>query len=147
MTIGGAGVTVEVLRYRPEQDANPRMQSYQVPYTEDMSVLQALQYVKDHLDGSLCFRWSCRMAICGSCGMMIDGAPQLACQTILRDYNVGPLRIEPLEHFPIERDLVVRCRRLYQQTRRASILTSFRKTPRTLAEGEYLQTPAQLARF
>ena len=51
-----------------------------------MSVLQGVQYIKDYLDGSLSFRWSCRMAICGSCGMMINGMPNLSCQTFLRDY-------------------------------------------------------------
>ena len=60
------------------------VQSYEIPYVDDMSVLQALQYIKDHIDGTLSFRWSCRMAICGSCGIMIDGKPQLAGQTILR---------------------------------------------------------------
>jgi len=72
-----------------------------------MSVLQALQYVKDHLDGSLTFRWSCRMAICGSCGVMINGVPGLSCHSFVRDFAPGPLRIEPLAHFPIVRDLVV----------------------------------------
>jgi fumarate reductase iron-sulfur subunit len=139
-------VTVEVLRYRPEQDAHPHMQSYDIPYTEGMSVLQALQYLKDHVDGTLSYRWSCRMAICGSCGMMIDGAPQLACQTIVRADNVGPLRIEPLKHFPIERDLVVTMSGFISKLE--SIFPFIiPKTPRTLAEGEYLQTPAQLARF
>ena len=61
-------IEIEVLRYRPEQDKEPFFQTYQVPFTDDMSVLQGLQHIKDHLDGSLSFRWSCRMAICGSCG-------------------------------------------------------------------------------
>ena len=46
------------------------------------------------------------MAICGSCGMMVNGKPKLACKTFLRDYS-GHMRIEPLANFPIERDLVV----------------------------------------
>ena len=72
-----------------------------------MSVLQALQTIKDTLDGTLSFRWSCRMAVCGSCGMMINGKPRLACNTFLRDLPPGPVTIEPLNNFPIERDLVV----------------------------------------
>ena len=74
---------------------NPCRRVYHVPFTDDMSVLQGLQYIKDHLDGTLSFRWSCRMAICGSCGMMIGGKPELACMTFLRDYHPGPLRVEP----------------------------------------------------
>ena len=61
-------ITLQVLRYRPEQESEPVWQRYTVPYTDDMSVLQALQWIKDEEDGSLAFRWSCRMAICGSCG-------------------------------------------------------------------------------
>lgn len=139
-------VTVEVLRYRPEQDTVPVMQAYDIPYVEGMTVLQALQYIKDHLDGTLSFRWSCRMAICGSCGMMIDGKPQLACQTMLRAGNVGPLRVEPLKHFPIERDLVVTVAGFISKLE--SIFPFIiPKTPRTISEGEYLQTPAEMARF
>ena len=100
-------IEIEVLRYNPEQDAAPHFQSFQVPFTDDTSVLQGLLYIKDHLDGSLTFRWSCRMAICGSCGKMVNGRPELSCHTFLRDYYPGPLRIEPLNHFPIVRDLVI----------------------------------------
>src|SRR3954469_24142722 len=100
-------IVLEVMRYDAAHDVEPRFQSYEVPYTDDMSVLQGLQYVKDHMDGTLTYRWSCRMAICGSCGMMVAGEPKLACRSFLRDFAPGPLRIEPLEHFPVERDLVV----------------------------------------
>src|ERR1051326_7179777 len=82
----------------------PRFQSFQVPFSDDTSVLQGLQYIKDHLDGSLTFRWSCRMAICGSCGKMVNGVPKLSCETFLRDYYPGTLRAEALSHFPIVRD-------------------------------------------
>ena len=72
MTDSAKTIEIEVLRYRPEQDEEPVWQSYEVPFSDDMSVLQGLQYIKDYIDGSLSYRWSCRMAICGSCGMMID---------------------------------------------------------------------------
>src|SRR6478735_1058037 len=103
----GKTIEIEVLRYRPEQAAEPALQTNQVPFTDDMSVLQGLQYIKDYLDGTLSFRWSCRMAICGSCGMMVNGKPELSCKTFLRDYYPGKLRVEALAHLPIERDLVV----------------------------------------
>ena len=61
-------IEIEVLRYNPETDQAPHAEVYKVPFTDDMSVLQGVQYIKDNLDGSLTFRWSCRMAICGSCG-------------------------------------------------------------------------------
>ena len=100
-------LTIEVTRYDPDRDGGTYVQSWPIEFTDDMSVLQGLQQIKDYQDGSLTFRWSCRMAICGSCGMMIDGKPALACRSFLRDYLPGPLRVEALAHFPIERDLVV----------------------------------------
>src|SRR3990172_6293698 len=90
-------IEIEVLRYRPEQDKEPFYQTHSVPFADDWSVLQGLQYIKDDLDSSLSFRWSCRMAICGSCGMMIDGKPRLACRTFLRHYHPNKLRVGPLE--------------------------------------------------
>ena len=139
-------IVLRVLRYLPAPDATPHWQQYPVEFTDDMSVLQGLQHVKDHVDGSLAFRWSCRMAICGSCGMMVDGKPRLACRAFLRDYLPGPLTIEPLEHFPIERDLVVDISDFVDKLQ--SITPWIEPaSPRTLDEGEFLQTPAQLARF
>jgi len=100
-------IEIQCLRYHPVTDAAPRWQTYEVPFTDNMSVLQGLQHVKDHLDGSLTFRWSCRMAICGSCGVMVNGEPRLSCETFLRDLFPGPVRVEALNHFPIVRDLVI----------------------------------------
>ena len=139
-------IEIQVLRYRPEQEQEPVWQSYQVPFTDDMSVLQGLQHIKDDMDGTLSFRWSCRMAICGSCGMMVNGKPSLSCQTFLRDLLPGPVRVEALAHLPIERDLVVSVEPFVKK------LESIKpyiipKTPRTVEEGEYLQTPAQLEQF
>ena len=138
-------IEIEVLRYRQGIDSEPVLQAYLVPFTDDMSVLQGLQHIKDYLDGTLSFRWSCRMAICGSCGMMIDDKPKLSCKTFLRDYYPGGLRVEALAHFPIERDLMVSVEPFVKQLEG---ITPYLvpKTPRTLEEGEYLQPPAELAR-
>ena len=136
-------IEMQVLRFRPEQEQAPVWQSYYVPYTDDMSVQQGLQYIKDELDGTLSFRWSCRMAICGSCGMMVNGKPRLACQTFLRELLPGPVRIEALAHFPIQRDLVVDVGEFVTKLEGIKPYL-IPKEPRTLAEGEYLQTPHEL---
>ncbi len=136
-------IEIECLRYDPERDSEPRLQSWQVPFRDDMSVLQGLQYIKDHLDGSLTFRWSCRMAICGSCGMMVNGVPQLSCHAFLRDYFPAKVRIEPLNHFPVIRDLVI------DQTDFLNKLDAVKpwlipKEDKPLAAGAHRQTPAQM---
>ena len=136
-------IKLECLRYDPAADAAPRFQAYEVPFTDDMSVLQGLQYIKDHLDGSLTFRWSCRMAICGSCGAMLNGDPKLSCENFLRDYYPGPLRVEPLAHFPIQRDLAI------DQGDFLRKLESVKPwlipaAPRSPSEGARLQTPRQM---
>ncbi|MCC6473163.1 MAG: succinate dehydrogenase/fumarate reductase iron-sulfur subunit [Burkholderiales bacterium] len=142
----GASIEVEVLRYRPEQDSEPFYQSFTVPYAEDLSVLQALQHIKDDLDSTLSFRWSCRMAICGSCGLMINGIPKLGCRTFLREYYPGRVRVGPLNHFPIERDLVVDIEDFVGKLEKIHPYIIPRE-PRTLDQGEYLQTPRQLQRY
>jgi fumarate reductase iron-sulfur subunit len=140
-------ITLEVLRYHPETDAEPYLQTYNVPYRNDWVVLDALNYIKDHVDGTLSYRWSCHMAVCGSCGMMINGEPKLSCHAFLRDYrNNGSVRIEPLDHFPIERDLVIVMDSFMDK------LSSVKpymiaKDQKPLSEGEYLQTPLQLKIF
>src|SRR5699024_8289641 len=97
---------IEIMRYNPEQDSEPYAQSFNVPYDSSTSLLEALIYIKDNCAPDLAFRWSCRMAICGSCGMMVNRIPKLACKTFLRDYPQG-IKVEALGNFPIERDLVV----------------------------------------
>ena len=138
-------IVIEVLRYDPEKGGDPYVQSWPIEFTDDMSVLQGLQQIKDYQDGSLTFRWSCRMAICGSCGMMIDGTPSLACRTFLRDFLPGPIRVEALSHFPIERDLVVDATDFIDKLGRIKPYI-IPKEDKGL-DTEYLQTPEELERF
>jgi fumarate reductase iron-sulfur subunit len=100
-------IALEVTRFSPERDKEPSVQSFDVPLRKEWVVLDALNYVKDKVDGSLSFRWSCRMGVCGSCGMMVNGEPKLTCATFLTDYAPGPVRVEPLKNFPVMRDLIV----------------------------------------
>ncbi len=139
-------IELAILRYRPETDQAPWFQDYRIPCEEDWVVLDAINYVKDHLDSTLSYRWSCHMAVCGSCGMMIDGEPRLSCKTFLRDLPEGKIRIEPLANFPIERDLVVILDDFMEKLQRVKPYI-IRKEERALDQGEHLQTPAQLARF
>jgi len=136
-------VTLEVTRYRPEQEAEPTTQTYEVPFRKDWVVLDALNYVKDRLDGTLSYRWSCRMGVCGSCGMMVNGEPKLTCAAFLTDSLPGPIRVEPLQFFPIIRDLVVDLTDFLKKLKRVKPWL-VREKEKPLAEGEYRQTPEEL---
>src|SRR5262249_43672914 len=139
-------ITLQVVRYRPEGEAAPTSQEYEVPLRKDWVVLDGLNYVKDHLDGTLSYRWSCRMGICGSCGMTVNGEPKLTCATFLADYAPGPVRVEPLRNFPVIRDLAVEIGDFMRK------LTSvkpwvIRPQEKPLAEGEYRQTPEAMDEY
>jgi fumarate reductase iron-sulfur subunit len=136
-------ITLEVMRYRPEQETEPSFQSYEVPFHEDWVVLDALNYIKDRLDGSLSYRWSCRMGVCGSCGMMVNGEPQLTCATFLSHCLPGPVRVEPLRYFPIVRDLVIEMTDFMDKLQSVKPWI-IRGEEKPLSQGEYLQTPEEL---
>jgi fumarate reductase iron-sulfur subunit len=140
-----ATIALTVTRYRPEQESEPTVQTYEIPFRKDWVVLDGLNYVKDTLDGSLSYRWSCRMGVCGSCGMKVNGTPKLTCATFLSDYVPGPVRVEPLDHFPVVRDLVVELSGFVRKLGRVKPwIIPDGEPPR---DGEYLQTPEQLDRY
>lgn len=99
-------LTLHIQRYLPGTHTAPELQTYTLPVPPDASLLDALRHVQDHLDPSLAMRWSCRMGICGSCGVRVDGQPKLACEVFVRDLG-HEATIEPLDHLPIQRDLIV----------------------------------------
>ena len=136
-------VTLQVTRYRPDQDAEPTVEEFDVPLRKDWSVLDGLNHIKDRRDGSLSYRWSCRMGICGSCGMTVNGEPRLTCGTFLVDYAPGPIRVEPLANFPVIRDLVVDIGDFMRKLPQVNPWI-VRGEERPVSEGEYLQTPQQL---
>ena len=100
-------VVFRIRRFDPAAAGGPQEQDYVVPVPAGMVVLEALWYVKEHLDPTLAWRASCRMGVCGSCGMLIDGRPTLACNTQVRDVTRdGVVRLAPLPNFEVVRDLV-----------------------------------------
>ncbi len=136
-------IKLEVARYRPEQESELTFEEFEVPCPGEWVVLDGLNHIKDQIDGTLSFRWSCRMGICGSCGMMVNGEPKLTCATFLTDYGSGPVRIEPLDNFPVVRDLVVEVTDFMEKLSAVKPWI-VREEEKPLEEGEYLQTPAEL---
>lgn len=135
-------VSFAVYRYRPGE--KPYYAAYSVPLVRGMTVLDALTYIKEKLDTTLAFRASCRMGICGSCAVMLNGFPHLACHTQVHEVRGKGKKIEvgPLAHFPVVRDLVVDLGPLFQKHRavRPYILEA--------SEGqESRQLPEELERY
>ncbi len=139
---------IEVLRYRPEQEDRPTFQSFEVPFNKEWVVLDALNYIKDNIDGTLSFRWSCRMGVCGSCGMMVNGIPKLTCAAFLRDYYPNKIRVEPLNGFPIQRDLVIVMDDFIHKLKEIKPwIIRNEGQEKSVEEGEYLQSPVELAEY
>ena len=140
-------VRLEVFRYSPDSGEEPRFQSYEVPFHKDWVVLDALNYIKDQSDGSLSYRWSCRMGVCGSCGMMVNGVPKLSCAAFLRDYHPSSIRVEPLANFPVLRDLVFQLDSFIEKLKSVQPWIVRTDGEKPVSEGEYLQSPAQHAKY
>ncbi len=109
-------IELRVFRYDPdvEEKQEPRFDTYHVPFEKGMTVLDTLIYARDTYDSSLTFRHSCRQAVCGSDAMFVNGGQKLACKTQIVDLE-EPIRIEPLPHADVRKDLVVDMEHFYDQ--------------------------------
>ncbi|MEO1265935.1 MAG: 2Fe-2S iron-sulfur cluster-binding protein, partial [Pseudomonadota bacterium] len=106
-----------VYRWNEEDGGNPRVDRYWVDLEScGPMVLDGLIKIKDEIDSTLTFRRSCREGICGSCAMNLDGENGLACLTAIEDIR-GPVRIYPLPHMRVVKDLVPDLTNFYAQLR------------------------------
>ncbi|MFW5895932.1 MAG: succinate dehydrogenase/fumarate reductase iron-sulfur subunit, partial [archaeon] len=108
---------LKVFRYDPEVEGKegPRFDDFHVPFEKGMTVLDALIYARDTYDPSLTFRHSCRQAVCGSDALFVNGRQRLGCQTQIADLDGDVVRIEPLPHQEVVKDLVVDMQHFYDQ--------------------------------
>ncbi len=127
-----------VYRWNPDDGANPRIDTYYVDMDDcGPMVLDAILYIKNKIDPTLTFRRSCREGICGSCAMNIDGTNTLACTKDMKDIK-GTVKIYPLPHMPVVKDLVPDLTRFYAQ--HASI-EPWLQTDTPQPEKEWKQSP------
>ncbi|MCE9507489.1 MAG: succinate dehydrogenase iron-sulfur subunit [Alphaproteobacteria bacterium] len=128
----------KIYRWNPDDRENPRLDSYEIDLDKcGPMVLDALIHIKNNVDSTLTFRRSCREGICGSCAMNIDGTNTLACTKAIGDVK-GEVKISPLPHMPVIKDLVPDLTQVYEQL--ASVepwLQNDEKAP----ERERLQSP------
>ncbi|MEZ5499221.1 MAG: succinate dehydrogenase iron-sulfur subunit [Steroidobacteraceae bacterium] len=130
-----------IYRYDPDDTRNPRIDTYEI----DMAacgpmVLDALIKIKNELDPTLTFRRSCREGICGSCAMNIDGVNTLACTKACSDIK-GDVRIYPLPHMPVVKDLVTDLTTFYAQY--AAVKPWLQSRTPAPPDRERLQSPAE----
>jgi fumarate reductase iron-sulfur subunit len=97
--------TLAVYRWAP--GARERWQSFVIEAGADTTVLDALVEIQRRQDPTLAFRYACRVGMCGSCAMVVNGRERWACRTRLATLGAGPVQVRPLYHFPLLRDLVV----------------------------------------
>ncbi len=111
-------VHLKIFRYDPEVEdkQEPRFDSFYIPRYEGMTILDALMDARDIHDPTLTFRHSCRQAVCGSDALFVNGSQILGCKTQVADLQ-EPIRIEPLPHRPVVKDLVVDMEHFYEQMR------------------------------
>ncbi len=99
-------VTFHLRRFEPGKDKEPRWENHRIDVLPGMTVLDGLWKVKEVSAPSLAWRSSCRMGICGSCGMLINGRPRLACNTQIAELDSDVVAVAPLPNFDIVKDLV-----------------------------------------
>ena len=128
----------KIYRWNPDDDANPRLDTYFVDLGDcGPMVLDAIIWIKNKIDPTLTFRRSCREGVCGSCAMNIDGTNTLACTNDMSTIT-GAIKIYPLPHMPIVKDLVPDLTHFYAQ--HASI-EPWLKTDTPAPEREWKQSP------
>ena len=133
----------EVYRWNPDDGKNPVIDTYEVDLDKcGPMVLDAIVKIKNEIDASLTFRRSCREGICGSCAMNIDGTNTLACLKPIDDVK-GTVKITPLPHMPVVKDLVPDLNQQYAQLR--SIEPWLQADTAPPPDGERLQSKEERA--
>lgn len=101
-------ITIKALKYNPlSKISKPHFASYELEETSGMTLFVALTQIREKFDPDLSFDFVCRAGICGSCGMLVNGKPKLACRTLTKDYESGVIELMPLPVFSLIKDLSV----------------------------------------
>jgi len=140
-------ITLRVAKFNPKTDHEKKWIDFQIPYQKWTTVLDAILEAKKYLDHSIAVRYSCRQATCGSCGMIINGRPRLACFTKISELNSDVVTVEPMKNFPIIRDLTVSFDRLFKthNSLKPFIIREDSDIPEKASE--LLQTPEELEKY
>jgi succinate dehydrogenase / fumarate reductase iron-sulfur subunit len=141
-------VVFRVRRYEPETGHAPRWEDHAIEVVAGMTVLDGLWKVKEQHAPSLAWRSSCRMGICGSCGMLINGRPRLACNTQIGELGADIVTLAPLPNFDAIKDLVPNLSPMFEAHR--ELLPHLIRADTAEQESptfEYSQTPHELEQY
>ncbi len=133
-------IKTEILRYNPSVDKKPYWKEYTLEIEQGVTILDVLNEIHWHMDGTLTFRRSCRSAICGSCAMKVNGCNVLACETPLHMFIGKTIKIEPLPGFSVVRDLVVDMDSFFEKIQ---IVKPFLVLKKSTPAKEFVQTPEE----
>ena len=141
-------VVFRIRRFDPTTDAEPHWEDYRFPCPPGTTVLEGLKIIKEKLSPTLAWRSSCRMGVCGSCGMFINGSPRLACNTQVSELGGSLITVAPLPNFNMIRDLVPDLMPMIQAHIEAMPYL-IREDTAEVAQptGEYWQSPHQLEQY
>jgi succinate dehydrogenase / fumarate reductase iron-sulfur subunit len=141
-------VIFRIRRFDPAADAAPRWEEHRLPYTRGMTVLDGLKALKETVAPGLAWRSSCRMGVCGSCGMLVNGRARLACNTQVTELGTHVVLVAPLPNFDTIRDLVPDLAPMFDSHR--ALMPYIIRTDRdemTQPTGEFAQSVHELERF
>ncbi|MEM2909528.1 MAG: succinate dehydrogenase iron-sulfur subunit [Halobacteria archaeon] len=138
-------VKFKVFRFNPKIDFVPRWQEYNVRVDKSTTILDALLKIKEEQDPTLTIRYSCRQAVCGSCGMMINDKQMLACFTRVLELGSSVVKVAPLKNYRIIKDLVTDFEELFQKERQVKPYVIRHEVEELLnPTGTYKQTEDEL---
>ena len=136
-------VTLKVFRYNPEADKKPHYEKYMVEAEPTDRVLDLLEYIKGHIDGTLSFRRSCAHGVCGSDAMRINGRNHLACKVLVKELG-SRITVEPILGLRVIKDMIVDMEPFFENYRSVLPYLINNDPP---PKQERLQTPEQRERF
>ncbi len=142
-------VIFTIRRYDPDNDEAPHYEDYKVHVDPGMTVLDGLHVIRETQDASLAWRYSCRMGVCGSCGMLVNGRAMLACNNQILDISKRRLLIAPLPNFSIIKDLVPDLGSMFDKHRALHpfLIRESDKEEMENPTGEYEQSEEELVRY
>jgi len=145
--VSSKSITLRISRSNPKHDDSSIFTEFTIPYEKWTTVLDAILEVKQYFDHSVAVRYSCRQASCGSCGMMINGKPKLACFTKISELNSDVITVEPMSNFPIIRDLAVKFERLFESHHKIKPYLIRDDTELESDAKEFLQSPKEVEQY